>query len=89
MSAEELNNLENLPPLINEHKHFNDIPERDSYENLCRGKFVDLSPQNASKLYCYNKMDKVWIPNRRTSFLDTPNNRYISIFYEISVLNLD
>nr|CAD2185390.1 unnamed protein product [Meloidogyne enterolobii] len=61
MSAEELNNLENLPPLINEHKHFNDIPERDSYENLCRGKFADLPPQNASKLYCYNKMDKPFL----------------------------
>uniref|UniRef100_A0A1I8BZ65 procollagen-proline 4-dioxygenase n=1 Tax=Meloidogyne hapla TaxID=6305 RepID=A0A1I8BZ65_MELHA len=61
MSAEELSNLENLPPLKNERKNINDIPERNTYENLCRGQFVDLPPKNASKLFCYLKIDKPFL----------------------------
>ncbi|KAL3079679.1 hypothetical protein niasHS_013961 [Heterodera schachtii] len=60
MTADELASLDELPEIQNERKRFNDIPERDAFERLCRGEF-DISPTNASKLYCYFKRDKPYL----------------------------
>ncbi|KAF7637053.1 hypothetical protein Mgra_00003444 [Meloidogyne graminicola] len=61
MSTEELANLNDLPPLKNVKNHVGDIPERNAYERLCRGEFIELPPKNVSKLYCYLKMDKPFL----------------------------
>ena len=58
MSAEDLADMDNLPDIKNERIRQNDIPERDEFERLCRGDFT-IPAANASKLYCYLKMDKV------------------------------
>ncbi|KAL3113622.1 hypothetical protein niasHT_010651 [Heterodera trifolii] len=60
MTADELASLDELPEIQNERKRFNDIPERDAFERLCRGEF-EISPTNASKLYCYFKRDKPYL----------------------------
>ena len=60
MSPEQLEELEDeLPELLNQKKPpVDDIPEREVFERLCRGDFR-IPAANASKLYCYRKMDKV------------------------------
>jgi prolyl 4-hydroxylase len=59
MLDEDLANLDDLPELKNERVRPNDdIKERDEYERLCRGEF-EIPTANASKLYCYLKMDTV------------------------------
>ncbi|KAL3118087.1 hypothetical protein niasHT_002225 [Heterodera trifolii] len=60
MTADELASLDELPEIQNERKRFNDIPERDAFERLCRGEF-EISSTNASKLYCYLKRDKPYL----------------------------
>ncbi|KAL3088204.1 hypothetical protein niasHT_021864 [Heterodera trifolii] len=60
MTADELASLDELPEIQNERKRFNDIPERDAFERLCRGEF-EISATNSSKLYCYLKRDKPYL----------------------------
>lgn len=56
MSAEELEDLENLPEIQNKRNRRYDIEEEMA--RLCRGDF-HVPTENLSKLYCYLKRDKV------------------------------
>ncbi|KAI3407813.1 hypothetical protein GPALN_014151 [Globodera pallida] len=60
MSAEEFDDQNELPELQNEYKRYKDIPERDSYESLCRGEF-EIPPENVTRLNCYYKKDKPFL----------------------------
>lgn len=60
LSQDELNTLNDLPPIKNIRSLKNDIEERDAYEKLCRGEFKP-DPVRDSKVYCYYKKDRPFL----------------------------